>query len=71
MNAVTKEAPMVQNADGTYRYAGTMQWPMTPKNQRDNGLLARVNRSIHPRHWKDGKTAKHHRGAATEAETAS
>ena len=64
MNAITKEVPMVLNADGvTYRYPGTLQWPMTTKNQRDAGLLARTNRSIHPRFWRDGKTAKHHRGA--------
>lgn len=46
---------MVLNNDGkTYRHAGTMQWQMTPAQQKEAGLIAKVNRSIHGREVKTG-----------------
>lgn len=63
MNAITKIAPMIENPDGTFRYQGNMQWPMDRDAQQRAGLLAVTNRSIRPRHWLKGKTAKQDRGA--------
>lgn len=34
-----------------FTYPGTMQWPMTVEQQKANGLIASVNRSIHPKNW--------------------
>ena len=35
----------------TFKHPATQQWQMTVEQQKAAGLIATINRSIHPRNW--------------------